>query len=79
MYLYIVDFWIPFPSSEYGGVGIVLANNDKEAFKLLKDSYQYSEEYGEYDDDLKEVLSEAIVYPIEGISESSRVVKTFYT
>jgi len=36
-YLYIVDYWVPFPSSEYGGVINVIAENEEEAFTLLSD------------------------------------------
>ena len=34
-YLYIVDYWVPFPSSEYGGVINVIAENEDEVFTLL--------------------------------------------
>ena len=34
-YLYIIDYWVPFPSSEYGGVVNVIAEDDSEAFELL--------------------------------------------
>ena len=33
--LYIVDYWVPFPSSEYGGVVSLIAENDTEAFEIL--------------------------------------------
>ena len=29
-YLYIVDYWVPFPSSEYGGIINVIAENDRQ-------------------------------------------------
>ena len=35
--LYIVDYWVPFPSSEYGGVINLIAEDDEEAFDLLND------------------------------------------
>jgi hypothetical protein len=34
-YLHIVDYWIPFPSSEYGGVINIIAKNDNECHDLL--------------------------------------------
>ncbi len=34
-YLYIIDFWVPFPRSEYGGLLNVIASNDQECFDLL--------------------------------------------
>jgi len=35
--LYIVDYWVPFPQSEYGGVINLIAEDDEEAFDLLTD------------------------------------------
>ncbi len=34
-YLYIIDYWVPFPQSEYGGIVNVIAEDDSEAFELL--------------------------------------------
>ena len=34
-YLYIVDHYIPFPSSEYGGIWNVIACDDDECFDLI--------------------------------------------
>ena len=36
-YLYIVDYWVPFPQSEYGGMITLIAEDDTEAFTLLSD------------------------------------------
>ena len=43
--LYIVDYWVPFPSSEYGGVINLIANSDTEAFELLSQEESYDETY----------------------------------
>jgi len=43
--LYIVDYWVPFPSSEYGGVINLIAENDTEAFQLLTDEESFDEQY----------------------------------
>jgi len=43
--LYIVDYWVPFPSSEYGGVINLIAENDTEAFQLLADEESFDENY----------------------------------
>ena len=43
--LYIVDYWVPFPSSEYGGVISLIAENDTEAFKLLAAEDGFDETY----------------------------------
>jgi hypothetical protein len=36
MNLYIVDYWIPFPSSEYGGLFVVAAANKTQLMQLLR-------------------------------------------
>ena len=38
--LYIVDYWVPFPQSEYGGVVNLIAGSDAEAFELCADDEQ---------------------------------------
>ena len=43
--LYIVDYWVPFPSSEYGGVVNVFAESDSEAFSLLSDEKGFDNRY----------------------------------
>ena len=46
-YLYIIDYWIPFPQSEYGGMITVIAKDDDECFQLLSNSEEdfYPESY----------------------------------
>lgn len=44
-FLYIVDYWVPFPSSEYGGVISLIAGSDTEAFTMLSDEESYDDEY----------------------------------
>lgn len=43
--LYIVDYWVPFPSSEYGGVINLIAESDTEAFEILSQENTYDENY----------------------------------
>jgi hypothetical protein len=43
--LYIVDYWVPFPSSEYGGLINLIAENDTEAFTLLSEEQSFDENY----------------------------------
>ena len=48
-YLYVVDYWVPFPSSEYGGLITLIAENDAEALELLSDEESlqyYNKNYG---------------------------------
>ena len=43
--LYIVDYWVPFPSSEYGGVVNLIAENDTEAFAILSQEEDFDNRY----------------------------------
>jgi succinate dehydrogenase flavin-adding protein (antitoxin of CptAB toxin-antitoxin module) len=43
--LYIVDYWVPFPASEYGGVINLIAENDTQAFELLANEDQFDDQY----------------------------------
>ena len=43
--LYIVDYWVPFPSSEYGGLINLIAESDTEAFAILSKEEQFDERY----------------------------------
>jgi succinate dehydrogenase flavin-adding protein (antitoxin of CptAB toxin-antitoxin module) len=44
-FLYIVDYWVPFPSSEYGGVINVIAESDSEVFNLLSNEKGFDNQY----------------------------------
>jgi len=44
-FLYLIDYWVPFPSSEYGGVINLIAENDTEAFQLLTNEEGFDEKY----------------------------------
>ena len=43
--LYIVDYWVPFPSSEYGGLINLIAENDTEAFTILSEEQTFDNQY----------------------------------
>jgi hypothetical protein len=44
-YLYIVDYWVPFPSSEYGGLINLIAESDTEAFTILSQEEEFDNRY----------------------------------
>jgi len=44
-YLYLIDFWVPYPSSEFGGLINLIAENDTEAFSILSQEESYDERY----------------------------------
>ena len=41
-FLYIVDYWVPFPQSEYGGLINVIGMNDAEVFDILTKEDQFN-------------------------------------
>ncbi len=43
--LYIVDYWVPFPASEGGGLINLIAESDTEAFELLIAEKQFDDRY----------------------------------
>lgn len=44
-YLYIVDYWVPFPSSESGGLINLIAENDEEVFVILSNDNRFDSKY----------------------------------
>ena len=47
-YLYIIDYWVPFPESEYGGLINLIAESDNQALQLLnEDMKQQTSDYPE--------------------------------
>lgn len=73
-YLYIVDYWVPFPSSEYGGLINVIAENDNECHDILRDD--------DYDDRYESKIMERVVAAPRfalATEENSRIVESFTT
>ena len=46
-YIYVGDYWVPFPSSEYGGQWVVIAFDDQECAEILESNsiYGWNKEY----------------------------------
>ncbi len=73
-YLYIVDYWVPFPSSEYGGVISVIAENDVECHDIMRDA--------NYDTAYESKIMERVVAASRFIlaeNEPSGIVESFTT
>ena len=45
-YLYVLDYWVPFPASEYGGLIVLIAESDQDAFEILSNEEQLESDYG---------------------------------
>lgn len=77
--LFIVNYWMPFPASEYGGVDIVIADDEDEAVKLLaKDVSDYDKEYyPDYKEAIAEEVVNALKYKVQ--ADKSEIVFRFDT
>ena len=76
-YLYVVDHYIPFPTSEYGGLWVVIAEDDDECFDLIAaedDGNFYEQHYTV----LRENVLNARTYTLAE-DEDSRVIESFTT
>ena len=75
-YLYIIDYWVPFPQSEYGGLINVIAEDDAECYNIL-----YSEE--QFDENYKHSILPAIhkseKLELKGVGYESGIIDAFLT
>ena len=84
MYLYIIDFWIPFPTSEYGGVVLVTASSKEDVMNILMttpylECMQYRDYHAEnHNEWMKEKIENAKCFEIQGTCKSE-VVYQFIT
>lgn len=77
-YLYIVEHYVPFPQSEYGGIWNVIAENDEECFDLITaaDSSDFNVQYY---GDLRENITSGQVYKLDEENVVSGIVEEFTT
>ncbi len=75
-FFYIVDHYVPFPSSEYGGIWNVIAEDDDECFDLIVDKDGgYNEKYYNR---LRENIMKAPTYALSEDLDSE-IVEEFTT
>tara|TARA_Y100000996_G_C22098336_1_gene468737 strand:- start:125 stop:364 length:240 start_codon:yes stop_codon:yes gene_type:complete len=75
-FLYIVDHFVPFPSSEYGGIWNVVAEHDDECFDLIVDGDGgYNEKYYNR---LRENIMKAPTFQLAN-DHQSEIVEEFTT
>ena len=76
-FMYVVDHFVPFPASEYGGIWNVIAENDEECFDLIA-----AEDEGDYYVNdyktLKLNINQARTYQLANEVES-QIVEEFTT
>jgi len=75
-YLYIINYWVPFPASEYGGVVSVIAEDDQECYNLIID--WDNEYYPEYYPQAMENIQKASKFALAEEHES-KVIDAFTT
>ena len=77
-YLYVVEHYVPFPQSEYGGLWNVIAHDDEECFDLIteEDPNHFNEKYY---GDLRENISKALVFELASADERPQGVYEFTT
>jgi hypothetical protein len=76
-FLYIVDHYVPFPSSEYGGIWNVVAEHDDECFDLIsaEDNGNFDKKYyGNLRENILNARRFALVEDVE-----SAVIEEFTT
>ena len=75
-FLYIVDHFIPFPASEYGGIWNVVAEHDDECFDLIVDEDGGFNE--QYYNRLRENIMKAPTFQLAN-EHQSEIVEEFTT
>lgn len=75
-FFYVVEHFVPFPQSEYGGLWIVVAKDDNECFDLIteRDEEFNTQFYGELSRNIKNARIYALADDVE-----SGIVEEFTT
>jgi len=76
-FFYIVDHYVPFPSSEYGGIWNVIAEDDDECFDLITNTDE-GDFNSQYYGNLRENILKSRTYALSEDLES-QVVEEFTT
>jgi hypothetical protein len=75
-YFYIINHYVPFPSSEYGGLWNVVAESDDECFDLIAENDNgYNQEYYPI---LRENIMKCQCFELNGTHKSS-IIEQFTT
>lgn len=80
-YIYLVNYWVPFPSSEYGGLQCVLARTKEEAQAVIKEAAG-DFMLGSFKDAAERIemrVNKAEVFPVMGSYDKPYLVRSFET
>jgi hypothetical protein len=74
-YLYLIDYWVPFPSSEYGGTISVIAESDEECHEILAEFPEFDDRY------VGKIMENVVKAPRFALvdDEKSRILEVFTT
>ena len=75
-FLYLVDFWVPFPASEYSGLLVVIGKDDNEVYDILLN--WSSDYYKKYDSLIMQDVIKAQRFSLID-EQQSRIVESFVT
>jgi hypothetical protein len=76
MKLYIFNYWLPFPKSEYGGLIAITANDIKECIDIARQlDYDNTQTV---DDDIKREILSGEVFELKH-NTTARIVDAFIT
>jgi hypothetical protein len=80
-YLYLVNYWVPFPSSEYGGLQCVLARTREEAKEAIKEAAGefMVGSFKDADERIEMRINKGEVFPVIGSFDEPHIVRSFET
>ena len=76
-FLYIIDYWIPIPVSEYGGVLCVISESDSEVAAVIRNEDSIPQKEG-FENLMLKNIQEAEKLPLSGDFESG-IISAFIT
>ena len=77
IFLFIIDYWIPIPISEYGGVLCVISESDSEVAAVIRNEDSIPQKEG-FENLMLKNIQEAEKLPLSGDFESG-IISAFIT
>ena len=84
MNIYLVNYWKPFPDSEYGGLQCVIAVNDEQCIELIVEDADLSDyhkrEIPDWQERIRRAVMEAQVFALANVEDyKPKIVEEFTT
>jgi hypothetical protein len=73
--LYVVKYWVPFPSSEYGGIEGYVAENRAQLKEMILETVDdyYAKNYPNYEALIDKVVADAQVFVLQDTMTTGQV------